>query len=107
MKIDINLFGLLYRYAGQVGYVVTGMRKPHDALIGDTFYHVEKPVQPFPGFRRPKPMVGQQKLYRVILFREGIILLTFDSWFSSWITQKKTREIHEAPFYYEYNQVIM
>eukprot|EP00794_Sanderia_malayensis_P007243 gene7243-8051_t len=44
-------------YAGQVGYVVTGMRKTNDALIGDTFFQLEKPVTPFPGFRRPKPMV--------------------------------------------------
>lgn len=44
-------------FAGQVGYVVTGMRKTHDALIGDTMYHSAKPVDPFPGFRRPKPMV--------------------------------------------------
>eukprot|EP00795_Rhopilema_esculentum_P000614 gene614-10308_t len=43
--------------AGQVGYVVTGMRRTQEALIGDTFCSPTKAVHPLPGFRRPKPMV--------------------------------------------------
>ena len=45
------------RYAGQVGYVVTGMRNVDEARVGDTFYRRESPVQALPGFRQAKPMV--------------------------------------------------
>ena len=45
--------------AGQVGYVVTGMRRTQEALIGDTFCSPAKAANPLPGFRRPKPMVRQ------------------------------------------------
>ncbi|XP_062513752.1 translation factor GUF1 homolog, mitochondrial-like [Corticium candelabrum] len=44
-------------YAGQVGYVVTGMRNVDEARVGDTFYRRESPVQALPGFRQAKPMV--------------------------------------------------
>ena len=47
--------------AGQVGYVFfnPGMKKIHDAKIGDTFTTVgnELTVEPYPGFEEPKPMV--------------------------------------------------
>ncbi|XP_065669898.1 translation factor GUF1 homolog, mitochondrial isoform X3 [Hydra vulgaris] len=44
-------------YAGQVGYIVTGIRDINQTLIGDTFHHVGKPVKPTPGFKQPTPMV--------------------------------------------------
>ncbi|CAG8549600.1 6330_t:CDS:10 [Paraglomus brasilianum] len=46
-----------YLHAGQVGYVICGMKVASEAHIGDTFYHVKAPVQPFPGFEPAKPMV--------------------------------------------------
>ena len=44
-------------HAGQMGYVITGMRSVREARVGDTFYHHKKPVDPFPGFKPAKPMV--------------------------------------------------
>lgn len=43
--------------AGQVAYVVPGMKNASEALIGDTFMEVGHEVEPFPGFEEPKPMV--------------------------------------------------
>lgn len=43
--------------AGQVGYVVMGMREVKKALIGDTFYKRDEPVPAVDGFEAPKPMV--------------------------------------------------
>ncbi len=44
-------------YAGQVGYIITGMKVVREARVGDTLYHAQKPVTPFPGFKPAKPMV--------------------------------------------------
>ena len=44
-------------YTGQVGYVRTGMRNTNEALIGDTIYSSEQPVQLLPGFKQPKSLV--------------------------------------------------
>lgn len=44
-------------YAGQVGYLITGMKTIKEAQIGDTIYHNKKPVELFPGFKPAKPMV--------------------------------------------------
>jgi elongation factor 4 len=44
-------------YAGQVGYIITGMKTIREARVGDTVYHAKKPVTPFPGFKPAKPMV--------------------------------------------------
>ena len=44
-------------YAGQVGYLITGMKTTKEARIGDTIYHTKKPVEPMPGFKPAKPMV--------------------------------------------------
>ncbi|CAN6674374.1 translation factor Guf1p, mitochondrial [Trichomonascus vanleenenianus] len=43
--------------AGQVGYVVLGMKKSSDAHIGDTFMSHGQEVEPLPGFEEVKPMV--------------------------------------------------
>ena len=44
-------------YAGQVGYVIAGMKTVKEARVGDTLYHSRIPLQPFPGFKPAKPMV--------------------------------------------------
>lgn len=44
-------------YAGQVGYLITGMKTIQEAQVGDTIHHVRQNVVPFPGFRPAKPMV--------------------------------------------------
>lgn len=44
-------------HAGQVGYVITGMKTVQEARVGDTIFHTKKPVEAFPGFRPAKPMV--------------------------------------------------
>lgn len=44
-------------YAGQVGYVITGMKTVKEARVGDTLMAYKKPVEPFPGFKPAKPMV--------------------------------------------------
>jgi elongation factor 4 len=44
-------------YAGQVGYIITGMKTVREARIGDTLYHYRKEVEPFPGFKPAKSVV--------------------------------------------------
>lgn len=44
-------------YAGQVGYIITGMKTVKEARVGDTIYHTKKAVKPFPGFKPAKPVV--------------------------------------------------
>jgi elongation factor 4 len=44
-------------YAGQVGYLITGMKTVREARVGDTIYQEKKPVMPLPGFKPAKPMV--------------------------------------------------
>eukprot|EP00112_Aurelia_sp_Birch-Aquarium-sp1_P026326 Seg928.1 transcript_id=Seg928.1/GoldUCD/mRNA.D3Y31 product="Translation factor GUF1-like mitochondrial" protein_id=Seg928.1/GoldUCD/D3Y31 len=87
---EVNDIGILsptehstnHLLAGQVGYIVTGMRKTQEALIGDTFCNPDQIVSPLPGFRRPKPMVfagiypTDQSLYTS--FRVAIDKLTLN-----------------------------
>jgi elongation factor 4 len=62
---DVLEIGLMYPepsptdelYAGQVGYLITGMKTIKEARIGDTICHYKKEVTPFPGFKPAKPMV--------------------------------------------------
>ncbi len=44
-------------YAGQVGYVITGMKTVKEARVGDTIFHRKQKGTPFPGFKKAKPMV--------------------------------------------------
>lgn len=44
-------------YAGQVGYVITGMKTVKEARVGDTIFHTKKPVELFPGFKPARPVV--------------------------------------------------
>ena len=45
------------RTAGQVGFVIAGMKSTKEARVGDTFYHIHSPVEALPGFKAAKPMV--------------------------------------------------
>jgi len=62
---EVLELGLLYPdetpmdalYAGQVGYVITGMKTVQEARVGDTLFQKKHPVTPFPGFKPAKPMV--------------------------------------------------
>ncbi|XP_078403311.1 translation factor Guf1, mitochondrial isoform X1 [Cetorhinus maximus] len=44
-------------HAGQVGYLVAGMKEVKEAQIGDTFHLQKQPVEPLTGFKPAKPMV--------------------------------------------------
>uniref|UniRef100_A0A8D0GBD8 GTP binding elongation factor GUF1 n=1 Tax=Sphenodon punctatus TaxID=8508 RepID=A0A8D0GBD8_SPHPU len=44
-------------YAGQVGYLIAGMKEVTEAQIGDTLCLHKQPVEPLPGFKSAKPMV--------------------------------------------------
>lgn len=66
-RYDVKEVGIMYPdklamdsiKAGQVGYIIPGMRNPKEALIGDTFYQYgrHEGLEPLPGFEEPKPMV--------------------------------------------------
>lgn len=44
-------------YAGQVGYIIAGMKTVKEACIGDTLYLKSAPTEAFPGFKPARPMV--------------------------------------------------
>lgn len=44
-------------HAGQVGYLITGMKSVREARVGDTIHLAKRPVTPFPGFKPAQPMV--------------------------------------------------
>ncbi|XP_061541951.1 translation factor Guf1, mitochondrial isoform X10 [Phycodurus eques] len=44
-------------FAGQVGYLVAGMKDVKEAQIGDTLYLQDQPVEALPGFKPAKAMV--------------------------------------------------
>lgn len=66
-KYDVKEVGIMYPdklpmdriKAGQVAYVIPGMKNPREALVGDTFFQSGKHegLEPLPGFEEPKPMV--------------------------------------------------
>lgn len=64
-KHEILELGLMYPeqlpmdslYAGQVGYIITGMKTIKEARVGDTISHTKTTVTPFPGFKPSKPVV--------------------------------------------------
>lgn len=66
-KYDVKEVGVMYPdktpmdsvQAGQVAYIIPGMRNPREAMIGDTFYQNghHAGLLPLPGFEEPKPMV--------------------------------------------------
>uniref|UniRef100_A0A3B4UL18 GTP binding elongation factor GUF1 n=1 Tax=Seriola dumerili TaxID=41447 RepID=A0A3B4UL18_SERDU len=62
---EVNELGLLRPdehptqklFAGQVGYIIAGMKDVKEAQIGDTLYLQEQPVKALPGFKPAKAMV--------------------------------------------------
>ncbi len=45
-------------FAGDVGYVATGLKTVKECRVGDTFTQTANPAEaPLPGYRHPKPMV--------------------------------------------------
>ncbi len=64
-EYEVLEIGLLYPemtptnalYAGQVGYLITGMKTVKEARVGDTVKAARAQVEPFPGFKPAKPMV--------------------------------------------------
>lgn len=66
-KYDVKDVGIMYPdklpmdglLAGQVGYIVPGMKNSKEAKIGDTFFQngKQEDLEPLPGFEELKPMV--------------------------------------------------
>ena len=44
-------------HCGQIGIMTCNLKTPKDAIIGDTFYFKDQPVEPLMSVSRPKPMV--------------------------------------------------
>ncbi len=42
---------------GEIGYIVTGIKKPGIASVGDTITFAKKPSIPLPGYMKPSPVV--------------------------------------------------
>jgi GTP-binding protein LepA len=43
--------------AGEIGYIVTGIKEPGVAFVGDTISNVRDVYKPLPGFKSPHPVV--------------------------------------------------
>ncbi len=43
--------------AGEIGYIVTGIKKPGVASVGDTIVNSKNPLPELPGYEDPKPVV--------------------------------------------------
>ena len=43
--------------AGDIGYIVTGIKRPGVASVGDTITSAKNPLPEFPGYERPRPVV--------------------------------------------------
>lgn len=43
--------------AGEIGYIVTGIKRPGVASVGDTITFSKKPLPALPGYMNPKPVV--------------------------------------------------
>lgn len=61
--MSVQTFGFMWadllhcRFAGQVGYMIAGMKEVKEAQIGDTLFLQKHPVEPLPGFKPAKAMV--------------------------------------------------
>lgn len=42
---------------GEIGYIVTGIKQPGTAIVGDTIIDSRSSVSPLPGYREPHPVV--------------------------------------------------
>lgn len=43
--------------AGEIGYIVTGIKQPGIASVGDTISLFKNPLSPLPGYQNPRPVV--------------------------------------------------
>ncbi len=43
--------------AGEIGYIVTGIKDIHQSRVGDTIFRQGKVIDPLQGYAKPKPMV--------------------------------------------------
>lgn len=43
--------------AGEIGYIVTGIKKPGIARVGDTITQLKDPLEPMSGYEEPRPVV--------------------------------------------------
>ncbi len=43
--------------AGEIGYIVTGIKRPGVASVGDTLVSPREPLPPLPGYMQPRPVV--------------------------------------------------
>ena len=43
--------------AGEIGYILTGIKKPGIASVGDTITSLRNPLSPLSGYMRPRPVV--------------------------------------------------
>jgi GTP-binding protein LepA len=43
--------------AGEIGYIVTGIKDPGEAKVGDTITKATNPLPPVPGYMTPRPVV--------------------------------------------------
>lgn len=43
--------------SGEIGYIVTGIKKPGIASVGDTITFLKKPMPALPGYKNPRPVV--------------------------------------------------
>jgi len=46
-----------YIGTGEIGYIVTGIKKPGIASVGDTITYFKKPMEALKGYMKPKPVV--------------------------------------------------
>ncbi len=44
-------------HAGEIGYIVTGIKQPGIASVGDTISLLKAPIQPVEGYQHPRPVV--------------------------------------------------
>ncbi|MBN1895811.1 elongation factor 4 [bacterium] len=56
-RLKLGRFPVDNLQAGEVGYLIGGVKNLKDIKVGDTITLAEKPADPLPGFRDPKPMV--------------------------------------------------
>ena len=42
---------------GEIGYIVTGIKKPGIASVGDTITYTKRPLEALPGYMNPRPVV--------------------------------------------------
>lgn len=64
-KYEVKEVGIMYPdrkpfpklVAGQIAYIIPGLKDPQKAYVGDTLYASGTQVKPLEGFEEPKPMV--------------------------------------------------